>query len=587
MRALLDEHRGFRLFLLFGMSLSFLLFPLIKRNLGLDLADSGYSLGNYLYPETLQDMWYGSTYLANLTGSLLTGLPGGSDLVGMRTWCGLLQGLLGVASLFFCSEALKLNPFLSWLGVLMALGLCWCPSVILYNTLTGVFFTLMCMLLYLGLRNENRLLLFAAGLILGLNIWVRLPNVLEAAFILCVFFTAFQHRKETPLFGGFLRRALPCILGCAAAYCAMLLVFIFDRGLPAYQNMLQGILRTGEQAEGYSLADMALAVLGAFGDEAYYLKYLLPLWAAGALLLFFAKPLQRAASLPGGAFRVLFCALSAGLFVFLGARGLFPSTWEGGGAFYNAAVLFILAALFLSLFVVLSETGEEKRLFALMILLSILILPFGGNNHIYSVIGCLFLIAPWTLDTIFGRINDSGEKLQRLNAALLPPFRILAGLLSAILFVRAMGTGYYYVFGDTPRGTLEARLEVSPVTGVVTTPEKKQLIEELSVTITEVGAEELLLYGDTPGLSYYLSRPCAISTSWANLGSYPAERFGEELEGLKAEGRRPLVIVSPCEEENTEKEEALESFLALGYEEYRPGDYPLGLRVFAPAEALD
>ena len=363
------------------------LFPLVKVSLGMDLADTGYSLENYLYPEKLQDMWYCSTFLANLTGSFLMRLCGGS-LLGMRLLTGLIVSAMAIGSFLFCiscfpvtgrrasvsrvspgpssesapgsgprhgrvfsfsfgTETLPPAVFPAFFGELIAIGLCWCPTVILYNYLTYFFLLSAQMLLYLGLTKNNRILLFFAGACLGLNIMVRLPNVLEAAFILCVIAWGVWSAADAGNAGAFqpvtgsdsvaadraagnaaksdsshpgmesagnvclpgaaksaagrtgvfraeakaypardvprsiLTAALPCILGCFSAYLVLLAVLCVTRGPAAYLNMLTGLFSVSQTAEGYSLMDMALALIGVFFTEFYYLKYFFLLFLAG------------------------------------------------------------------------------------------------------------------------------------------------------------------------------------------------------------------------------------------------------------------------------------------------------------------
>ena len=44
------------------------LYPLMKIRQGVDVSDSTYSLGNYLYFDKMEGMWVISTYLSNVCG---------------------------------------------------------------------------------------------------------------------------------------------------------------------------------------------------------------------------------------------------------------------------------------------------------------------------------------------------------------------------------------------------------------------------------------------------------------------------------------------------------------------------------------
>ena len=73
-----------------------------------------------------------------------------------------------------------------------------------------------------------------------------------------------------------------------------------------------------------------------------------------------------------------------------------------------------------------------------------------------------------------------------------------------------------------------------------------ETLEEISIFMTENSAQyagkELILYGNIPGISYYLDKPPAIDTTWADLNTYPVSRLTQELEEISA---RPLVIFTP------------------------------------------
>ena len=87
-----------------------------------------------------------------------------------------------------------------FLGEIIAIGFCWIPAGILYNYLSYFFLTLGVLLLYRGLISEKDKLLFAAGVVLGLNVFVRIPNVTQMSFIVGVWMEwVFQLKTHTLL----------------------------------------------------------------------------------------------------------------------------------------------------------------------------------------------------------------------------------------------------------------------------------------------------------------------------------------------------------------------------------------------------
>ena len=81
----------------------------------------------------------------------------------------------------------------------------------------------------------------------------------------------------------------------------------------------------------------------------------------------------------------------------------------------------------------------------------------------------------------------------------------------------------------------------------------KQIEELLKVyrgeleSATDYRIKKVILYGNIPGLSYYLHKAPAVYTSWADLDTNSYERLAEDLNTLNqmmTEEDRPLVIFS-------------------------------------------
>ena len=91
----------------FIMPLILLLWPLFASNQGINIADGMYSLGNYKFlgnAGSAGSTWFFATFLSNLWGKFLTGLPGGGTL--------FPQLLCGAAVPFAAGNALfgKFSP---------------------------------------------------------------------------------------------------------------------------------------------------------------------------------------------------------------------------------------------------------------------------------------------------------------------------------------------------------------------------------------------------------------------------------------------------------------------------------------------
>ena len=196
-----------------------LLLPLLKINQGVDLTDTPYSLGNYRFFEGADGVWVLATFLSNVTGYLFTRLPFGGTMIGMKLYSSLLISFMALFSFRFFKT--KMPMWVAFLGEVAAIGFCWCPSVILYNYMTYLFFLICGVLLFRGLAGNRPVCLFLSGISLGLNVSVRVPNILEAALILCVWYYGARKKKS---FEQIAKETVFCIGGFLAAQAVMFLI---------------------------------------------------------------------------------------------------------------------------------------------------------------------------------------------------------------------------------------------------------------------------------------------------------------------------------------------------------------------------
>ena len=116
------------------------LYPLRHIWLGVELTDSAYSAGNYLYLEKMNPMWLFSTYLANKVGAVLVRFPFGKTMMGLNACTALFISVVAAACFLFLVHMRKMPVWLAFCGEVLAISLCWCPTTILYNYLTYFFF---------------------------------------------------------------------------------------------------------------------------------------------------------------------------------------------------------------------------------------------------------------------------------------------------------------------------------------------------------------------------------------------------------------------------------------------------------------
>lgn len=524
-----------------------LLFPLFKANQGIDLWDTGYSLGNYRFFGEIDGVWTLLTFLSNVTGFVLTKLPMGGTMLGMKLYTGLLVSLMALVGYRFFKT--KMPAWLAFSGEVAAIGFCWCPTVILYNYLTYFLFLCGAVLLFRGLAGGRMVCLFLAGIVLGMNVFVRFPgNVLEAALIAAVWYYGALKKKSVRKI---VQETGICILGYLTAFLVMLGIVSAFYGMSAFQNMVAGVFGMTESASDYTFGEMILAILDAYFKGFQWLLYMILCVLPGIPFLVIKK--ERFLKLR----KIIYCICIPVLFWILGRWGMYNFRYyQKESALQWGAVFLLVAIAHMVWMLVTKRLDDEWRLIGCIALCIILITPLGSNNYIWPALNNLFFVAPIVFWMVY-RFARWGRTY--LDATGKVPVFSVKAMLSAILlafFVQAVGIGCCYVFldGETGEKREYKVAENRVLQGMYTNEMNAETLEEITFFMTEnqgeYGDKKLILYGNIPALAYYLDKPPAISTTWADLDTSSLEQLKKELEELSRAAKQgeesPLVILTPA-----------------------------------------
>ena len=533
-------------------------YPLRHIFIGVNLTDGAYSLGNYLYPEKLDPMWFFSTYLANLLGTCLVRLPGGDTLMGANAYCSLVLSVTALVCFLFAVKQLKGNMYVVFAAEILALSLCWAPNTILYHYITYGLFDLAAIFVYLGLYKEKDRYLILAGICLGLNLAVRFPNITECALILAVWANGRWMRKrlrdvvKTTFISilGFLLGAGIVFIGIAGTY-----------GVTAYADAVMRLFQMPANASDYSMTAMILGPIQEYIEKAksFLMLVSIALMVTGLGILTggirIGKEKNRRTALI-----LVTAALTLALFRIWKARGFFGFFYYSYSSMYFWAALYLLLAACLFIGFILSRRTEKKRkMLCLMMLLIMAVTPLGGNNRLYSVINNLFLILPVSavclteLFTGFTKWDDRRRGLlsgsyMPIRALRIPtaPLQVVVLLTVAAFAFQSALFGVFFTFRDGTEGIKrDTKIEKNAILmGMMTQQDKAKALEDLTsyVESENLTDREVILYGDIPALCFYLHMEPAISTIWPSLRSYTPEVFETEMESLVSD---PVVILSP------------------------------------------
>ena len=252
--------------------------------------------------------------------------------------------------------------------------------------------------------------------------------------------------------------------------------------------------------------------------------------------------------------KVVYCLCIPVLFFVLGKWGMYNFRYYQKESGLQWGAVFLLLTLFVLVWMLFTGMlDDEWRLIGCIALIILLVTPLGSNNHIWPVLNNLFFIAPVALWMVYRFVRWGRTYLDLTQKVPLFPAKAMCAGIVIAFFVQAVGLGFGYVFLDGETGeTRSFRVTGNHVLeGMLTTNMNGEVLEEITAYMTEnmaeYGKKGLILYGNIPGLAYYLDMPPAIYTTWADLDSNPYDRLEEELSeiSLGMGDDRPLVVITP------------------------------------------
>lgn len=495
----------------------FLAYGLCKSAKGIDLIDSGYNYGNFKHLKTLDGMWFYSTFLANITGAFLTMLPFGKYMLGMNIYCGIIKCIIPISVYFFMTKKFDIPKRFAFFGEICALGLCWCPVALLYNSLTYLLFTVSAMILISGLIENDKKRLFLAGIVLGLNLFTRLPNICECALILVVIFNDILN-KEKP--AECIRKSLLCVAGYAAAVIVLLLI----AGPVDYINGVTSLMFDAtKEAADYRPDGMIVSILSGYKDNLFYIirtvAVLIMTMVVSMIIPVKYKKVRLISAI----------IISVTFLIYMWKNMLFDFDYKSFGSAYQIGALSVTMSL--TVFVIAlfdKEKKKEIKLLSLTGIIVILITPIGSNNGIEPVLNNMFLIYPVMAYLIW----DYGKYEKVFIKGRLKSDMVCGVLGSVImmLLVSAFMYGMTGLFRDADATREVDNLKV--LSGMKTNEDRAEDIRLLADYFEETGNKNLLLYGNIPALMYYLDGKPVISSSWPDLDSYNSMKFENEINSM-------------------------------------------------------
>ena len=190
---------------------------------GLEFSDTGFNATFFqqIFDDPASVQYNFPYWLTGVVGGLWLLIFADLGILGIR----LLGALVFTGTLMLIHSLLKpglggRHLRLGLVSVALLLGPTTAFFGLEYNLLTSLLFALASLLIVRGLTQTRRATLFAGGVVLGLNVFARFPNVVGIAMVLPAMYFAWSRRRDLPevlisaslIVGGFLSAILSVLV---------------------------------------------------------------------------------------------------------------------------------------------------------------------------------------------------------------------------------------------------------------------------------------------------------------------------------------------------------------------------------------
>jgi hypothetical protein len=494
-----------------------ILYPLLFIWQGLDFTDMGYSLTNYqqIFNDPESSGYFSfNLWLTNIIGGIWILLFGDSlGLLGAN-----LAGVL-VTYLTIGLSYLLLKPYIDrkylLIGLLFTLIFTKWFFLLHYDNLTALFFVASALFLTNGLKSANNWKVLVSGLILGLNIFIRLPNILGFSLILSIFFYGYINKTSI------MPQAKQAISFISGYIIAILLALFTMKILGHYEiftDSVNMLLNVSSDPQGHH--NLGYLILNCIREYKRMIVYL-SVGILGVLVVFNLLSLYKSRNL----YYIFIVMLGiVALFVLL-LRLLYHNLH----LFHYSDVVFLVLGILYTV-LLLYATGIEKsnkqlRLINFVALLILIIIPFGAGVGLRLSIFGMWIPIPIAYAYI-SRFKEIKVKISIVNDS--DSTNLMLGLSSwetkifrGVVFILLVMFSLYLAFGDTyndsgNRIKMLYSVEHPRLRGIFTTQERAKVTQELLDEIPKYVNEDdyLLAYNEIPMLYFLTKTKPYLYNSW-------------------------------------------------------------------------
>ena len=283
-------------------------------------------------------------------------------------------------------------------------------------------------MLYQGLVEEKDKLLVLAGIVLGINVFVRIPNLTEMALIVGLWYYLAGKRQKLNVI---VNKTLKCIAGYIVGVMIPLVGVICRFGFSGIVDMVLGLGSIGNSYETYSVWTMIISVVDAYKRSSKWVFLILLGIAMGMAMFFCFKGKMEMWK------KIAYIAGMLVLLRFMWGRGMFSFRYyEDYTSMYEWGMIGLYLVWIAAVYMLYSKRNTlEEKLWAVMTLVITVVTPLGSNNYTFQNLNNLFITMPFAFYTyvkIFRRKAGGDVLGQQIIIVILNGFSPGFGISSAV-----------------------------------------------------------------------------------------------------------------------------------------------------------
>jgi len=373
-------------FLMFYLSMTALFYFIVGVQ-GFDMCDEGWVLTGYqqIFNDPASVQYLFLYYLSDYVGGLWNSVFGHGGILSFR----ILAVLCITVTSYIVYKMLR--PYVArWCIMAGTLWIFFCSDfgimVFYHDHLTTLLSVCASFFLLQALRQDSPRLILASGIIIGVNMFVRLPNISLSLLILLLipyYFYCRDKRKTLLMF-------VFALSGFVIGVTFVLLIMTFHGHYAVFVEAVKdGFSAIGEDKSTHNLGTMFLVYVGNYIEVA---RNVLLIFAVPAVLLmcrrkYWAEQLSHKYKF---VIIVIICALYVCMLSF---------TTGNVYTLYSVATVVCIGVLF--------SKHKEKELtyISLIIIINMYALPLGSDNGISNMgFNCIWMSAPFSVSVLYNFI---------------------------------------------------------------------------------------------------------------------------------------------------------------------------------------